>query len=705
NTMDVFNTALNLNAISGESAIYRNRMITPNSGSANQLVLMQNVQGAVDAYIDIYQNIIYLQNHSSYLTAMNLNSMAYVNLLHNTIVAENNYFFDYGSALNITSSNNMLIQNNVISAPHRGYALTLNSNTDLVWMANAYYGAAPYLGKINGTDYPPLGLYSQQLTDPLASFANPLIDDNGYNTSSYLRNRGIASDLDTDIDGQLWTGMPSLGANDIADGGAMFTTNQSIGNGGDFPDLATAMDAVQSRGIDADVSFLMLNESVPVHYTMGYIPGTLGGYQFKLTAAEGANAALHHNATGTSDNYILMLKNLYNTTIEGLHFHTQNPSFGTAIALGSFNDQLLIRDNSFDTNDINPTSNNVSAIYGYSVQNRSLRIEDNNIQGLAYGVYLYGNINPTGYEIKGNTITNAHTGLYVNQLGAIDVWNNEISARDRALHLEGINTAYIRDNQMVTSGGNYVLYHNSSALTTGSQEIYNNYLRGLSAQDVIYLSRIQDAKIYHNTIINESSLATSRGLNNAAQTSGLDFRNNIVMANGGTAARFNSSNDIAALTANIYHSTSGVPVMLNTTPIADLAAYQSTFGDMRSMYTDPLLEDGSFVLQIGSPAINAGVTLPVVPFDIYGTLRELSDIGCYEYILLALDSPVNVRIIPVDGGLQLTWDPVPGANLYTIYFADTPDATNWDAISIPGTVMNLNPTVNARFFKIKAISN
>lgn len=705
NTMNGFNTALSLSSISGESSIYRNRMITPNPGSANQLVFMQNVQGTADAYIDIYQNIIYLKNHSSYLTAMNLNSMAYVNLLHNTIVAENNYFFDYGSALNLTSSNNMLIQNNVIAAPHRGYALTLNSNTDLVWMANAYYGAAPFLGKINGIDYPPLELYSQQLTDPLASFANPLIDDNGYCTSSYLRNRGIASDLDTDIDGSAWTGMPSLGANDIADGGNMFTTNQTIGNGGDFPDFATAMDALQSRGIDADISFLMLNESVPVHYAMGYIPGTLGGYQFKLTAAEGANATLHHNATGTSDNYILMLKNLYNTTIEGLHFHTQNPTFGTAIALGSFNDQVLIRGNSFNTNAINPTSNNVSAIYGYSVQNRSLRVEDNTIHGLAYGVYLYGNSNSTGYEIKGNSINNAHTGLYLDQIGAVDVFSNEISARDKGLHLGSINTARIRGNQMITSGGNYVVYHNSGTLTTGTQEIYNNYFRGVAMQDVIYLSRVQNAKIYHNTIINASSFAASRGLNHAGQNSGLDIRNNIVMANGGIAARYYNTADITALIANIYYSTSGVPVMLNTTPIADMATYQNTFGDVSSLYTDPMLEANSFVLQNGSPAINAGVALTEVPFDINGTLREQSDIGCYEYILLALDSPENVRIITVDGGLQLTWDPVPGADLYTIYFADTPDATHWDAISMPGTVMNLNPTVNARFFKVKAISN
>lgn len=705
NVMNNFNMALKLTGIGGASKIFKNRMITPSPGSANSLVSFSQMNGSAAEYIEMYENIIYLKDYSSYSTALNLSGCSYMNLLHNTIVAENNYFFDYGYALSISNSSNMSFTNNVISAPHRGFALNVTGSSELSWMANAYYGAAKDLGSFNGTNYAPLELYSQQLADPLASFANPLTDANGYNTSSFLRNRGVVTDLETDIDGESWTQMPSAGANNIADGGLMFTTNQTIGSGGDFPDLPTALDALQSRGIDADVTFQMLNETQFVNYTLGYIPGTLGGYHFKLAPFGNATPALAHSATGSADNYILRLKNLYKTTIEGIIFHTQNPAYGTAIELGSFNNDVMLRANSFYTDAVNPTSNNVSALYGNRTYSRNLRFEDNSIQGLAYGVYLYGRDNPTGYEIKANNITNVHTGLHLDQVGAVDICSNEISARDRGMHLESVNAARIRGNQMVTSGGNYVLYHNTGVLSTGIQEIYNNYLRGVAMQDVLFLSRIQNAKIYHNTIINEHGFTGSKGFNQAAQNPGLDFRNNICVANGGTAARFYSTDDIAALAANIYFSLGVVPVLLNTNPIADLAAYRSTFGDMSSMYTDPMLEADSFILQNGSPAINAGVAIPAVPFDINGTLRELPDIGCYEFILLSLDIPQNVRIINVDGALQLTWDPVPGANLYTIYFADTPDAVHWDAISMPGTTMNLNPTVHSRFFKVRALAN
>ncbi|MDZ4122075.1 MAG: right-handed parallel beta-helix repeat-containing protein, partial [Candidatus Cloacimonadaceae bacterium] len=704
NVMNNFNMALKLNTIGGASKIFKNRMITPSPGSANSLVSMQSINGSADEYIDIHGNIIYLQNHNSYSTSLLISGCSYLNLLHNTIIAENNYFFDYGHALSISNSSNMSIQNNVISAPHRGYALSVVGSTELAWMANAYYGAARYLGRINSTDYAPLELYSQQLADPLASFANPLTDANGYNTSSYLRNRGVISSSQSDIDNVLWAGMPSPGANNIADGGLMFTTDQTIGNGGDFQDLPTALDALQSRGIDADVTFRMLNETQLVNYTLGYIPGTLGGYHFKLAPFGNATPGLSHNATGTQDNYILRLKNLYQTTIEGINFHTQNPSFGTAIALSNFNDNVMLRANSFYTNAINPTSSNVSAIYGERIHSRMLRIEANTIQGMAYGVYLWGSGNPEGFEIKDNVITNAHIGLYLYELGSVLVRNNEIASSNTGLHLQSVNSARIHANKVITSGGNYVLYHNTGTPATGIQEIYNNYLRGSAMQDVIFLSRIQNVKIYHNTIINEHGFTGSRGLNQSGQNPGLDFRNNICVANGGTAARFYSTDDIAALATNIYYSVSGVPVFLDSTPIADLASYSSTFGDFSSMYTDPLLVPDSYLLQNGSPAIDAATPLAAVIYDIDDIQRDVPDIGCAEYIQLGLEAPQNLRIVKDESGLFLMWDVVAGATSYKIYSSSDPYTQGWSEHSVQNILWEINPISASRFYRVSAIT-
>jgi hypothetical protein len=289
-------------------------------------------------------------------------------------------------------------------------------------------------------------------------------------------------------------------------------------------------------------------------------------------------------------------------------------------------------------------------------------------------------------------------------VGEVDVWSNEISARDRALHLGGINTARIRGNQMVTSGGSYVLYQDSGALTEGTQEIFNNYIRGVSSQDVVHLRRSQNAKVYHNTIINDSAVVSSNGLNQVSPNPGLDFRNNICVANGGTAARFYGTADLFALAANIYNSTFGAPVLLDNSPISSLAAYQSAFGDMSSLYTDPLLEEDSYVLQAGSPAINAGVAIAEVPLDINGFLRELPDIGCYEYHVLTLAAPQNLSLTKTYDALTLSWDEVPGADHYIIYSANSPDATSWDQEVSQSHVLSLSPGSALRFFKVSAVS-
>lgn len=702
NSMSSFSKAIYLSSISGASKIFKNRMITANPGSSGTLLSFNHMHGTADEYIDIYQNIAYLQNHGSYATVLDIWSSSYLNLQHNTFVAENNYFFDYGTALNASSSSNMILKNNVFSAPHRGYAISLSSATELEWMANAYYGAAKYLGRVNGMDYAPLELYSAILTDPLASFANPLTDIQGYNTSSYLRDRGVATSILTDIDGETWTGQPSPGANDIAGSGAMFTTAQTIGSTGDFPDLPTALDALQNRGIDADICFYLQSGTYPTHYDFGYIPGTIEGRNFTLTAAPGAEPILSYSATTTADNYILNLKNLYNTTIDGLSFLTQGAQYGTAIKLASFNNDLLIRNNHFTTSTPGATSSNFCGINGYDSANVSLRIEDNQMQDMAFGVYFYNDTNHMNYEIKGNRLSNAYIGLYLSSLGGAEIWNNEIDARYQALYLRNVIQADVRANKLTTTGGSYVLNHSIGQATTTSQKIYNNYICGNADQAALYLS-VANAQVYHNTIVNTNSSASSRAFKQASQSSGLDFKNNICQAGPGLAANFYSTAHISAIAANIYNSTTGTPVMLGSTPLADIAAYQSTMGDLSSLYTGPMLVPESYLLTASSPAINAGVSLGEVPFDIDGNLRELPDMGCSEFSVLALDAPQNLQLLWQEDVLTLSWDAVPLATGYLISVSETPEFGSYTQHESPINTFSLSPVGSRLFFRVVAV--
>jgi hypothetical protein len=137
----------------------------------------------------------------------------------------------------------------------------------------------------------------------------------------------------------------------------------------------------------------------------------------------------------------------------------------------------------------------------------------------------------------------------------------------------------------------------------------------------------------------------------------------------------------------------------------DITAYQSATMDNNSLYADPLLQTGEYALQSGSEAIDAGVLLPDVLVDIEGNLRNLPDIGCYEYINPALIIPQNVRIVPSAGYYTLVWDEVPGAASYIVYCGNNPDAASWQAIPVQNTYIFLDMEPSATFFKVSAVTN
>lgn len=704
NTMTGFYKAAELSNIGGTSSIFKNRMITTASTASQGLFSLNYVEGSPNEPIGFYQNIIYLQNYFSYQNGLYLASCSHLVLAHNTLVTENNYSLDYGAPLVISNSSSIDLVNNVISSPRRGVALDINGCSDLAWNANSYYSTAKDLGRVNGVYYAPLQLITEIIADPLASYANSLIDENGYNTCSYLEDRGASTTIDTDIDNQPWIGLPDPGANLIADTGTMITSNKQIGPTGDYPDFATAIADLINRGVDNDISIWVQDGTYPTHVALSYIPGTLGGHYVSFKAVPGVVPTLTHSSNGASSNYIIKASNLENTSLEGLKFHTLNPNYGTAIELGHFNSKLHIHDCHFVSSNPVSFTNSVTAIYGLSVSNRNLRIENNSFQDMAYGVYLYDTSGLGGYEIKNNTISNAYIGLYLYEVEGVDIWGNEIASRNRSLHLQNVDAASMRSNKIFTSAGDYVLYNSSSSATTGTQEIFNNYLRG-NVSHIAYLRQISNAKIYHNTFINDNTSSTSTAFMEAASLNNLDFRNNICQAEAGIAAYFALGSDPAHLSNNLYWSGGSCPVKVDLTTLNDLTSYQSLTGDFSSLYADALLNQNSYLLTASSPAINAGTTLMEVPFDIDGNLRELPDIGCSEFLAIALDPPQNLRLAWQEDLLTLFWDTVPGATSYRISVSESPDFTNFNQYNSPINSYSLNPVSPRLFFRVVAVQD
>jgi hypothetical protein len=61
--------------------------------------------------------------------------------------------------------------------------------------------------------------------------------------------------------------------------------------------------------------------------------------------------------------------------------------------------------------------------------------------------------------------------------------------------------------------------------------------------------------------------------------------------------------------------------------------------DATCVFADPLLAGEGYRLLPASPAINAGNGLAGFAYDLEGNLREMPDLGFYEYNSSFLDSP------------------------------------------------------------------
>jgi parallel beta-helix repeat protein len=231
-------------------------------------------------------------------------------------------------------------------------------------------------------------------------------------------------------------------------------------------------------------------------------------------------------------------------------------------------------------------------------------------------VSLFGGTHPTtgnygfyynGHDglIEGNVIyDNTGYGLHLYHSGSNDVNNNIV--RNNIFYGNGFDDGERHDTLggvIIASGENNLFYNNIVDKNTGI---------GVT---VAYTNGSRNNQLYNNTVFGNSGSGIEI-FDSAPQTV---VRNNIVYGNGGT--------------------------------IADWGAVGTVLSN--NLTTDPKFVNPSahdFLLQEGSPAIDAGVMVSAVTTDIIGVPRPqggIYDIGAYEYHkgVAPLAVPSNLRLV------------------------------------------------------------
>lgn len=209
----------------------------------------------------------------------------------------------------------------------------------------------------------------------------------------------------------------------------------------------------------------------------------------------------------------------------------------------------------------------------------------------------------------------------------------------------------IRNNYFSTPlGASLHMWHgipNGSGRSGENIFFYNNIIEGLQTGFVAG-DGAKDIYLYNNTFyggIGEAINLRHRGQDSGSpHMSNIVIKNNIIYSTNGNGFSDSLANsDIYTEDNNLWYDNTGKPFCLNSVSGTcggrySLSEYRNIRGQGQySIQTDPLFINATtknFRLSSGSPAVDKGTTLSIVPNDYDGNKRPLGlkyDIGAYEY--------------------------------------------------------------------------
>lgn len=263
-----------------------------------------------------------------------------------------------------------------------------------------------------------------------------------------------------------------------------------------------------------------------------------------------------------------------------------------------------------------------------------------------HGIYIS---NSSDYPtIRGNTLHHNHAnGLHM---------NGDISqGGDGIISFGLVEGNIIYENG--TGGGSGINMDGVTDTLVRNNLLYDNHASGISIYQIDGGSGSQNNRIFNNTILMPADGRWAINIPNTNDT-GNHIYNNILF----TEHSFRGVIVIPEATLAGFESDYNV-VLDRFSPdgdstILDLAAWQALGYDTHSLvstpaqiFVDPAAKD--FRLKAGSPALDAGTTLPDVPTDLAGNPRPggaAFDVGAYEFTpSLDLSGAANDQLI------RLTW--------------------------------------------------
>ena len=169
-----------------------------------------------------------------------------------------------------------------------------------------------------------------------------------------------------------------MGAMEFTVEGSVLAGSYTVGSGGDYDSISTALSDLSVYGISGPVTFNILSGTYDEPVSLGQVYGAsaINTVTFQSADANADSVIWENTSNSSASNYVLKLNGTDHITLKNITFKNQGSSYSQKIVLTGVTDTVSIENNTFLGYQGGNSSNHVS-IYGNSADATGLKIKNN----------------------------------------------------------------------------------------------------------------------------------------------------------------------------------------------------------------------------------------------------------------------------------------------------------------------------------------
>lgn len=443
----------------------------------------------------------------------------------------------------------------------------------------------------------------------------------------------------------------------------------TVGQGGDFTTIKSAVDTLKKYGVSGPVTFKILKGLYAEQVTLTDIYGASATNTITFTSATGiaADVQWYYASSGSSDNYVVNLASASYLYFDKIQFlNTSNSAYCNIITLNGYCRNISFTRNEFMGNTVSGSTTKTH-ISTSDARLDSITIDNNTFNSNYISVYfdLYSSILSKALRFTNNTV-NTYMGVYFSYSTDIAISNNTFKnlTGDPTINIYYSGNFTVSNNVISTTSDVTALYlhdNNSAACPKDKRLVFNNYLETASGQSgdyTMYVYNTDSLQMYHNTLVrNGSNYATFF----VSSSKGLSIQNNYFYSMLGQAMFATSSSFVKFDYNNFF--TSGFNAFYwddnVLKSLKEIQAYNTSFNQHSTFVNASIgYKDGRF----NSRWLDGtGAPVAAVTKDLAGASRDASkpDVGAFEF--------TATTGVPLSGNLVVNAQKAPYKTLKAVF--------------------------------------